>query len=564
MYLAPDYAVMRNDTMFVTTTTTTGSSLEPINETLDDGLGPNVTLCFRSNHDAAYKQYSIILNGYLTIAVVILGTIGNLNGVKSVHVTSLDKNRGVVLAVSMLALAFWDTVLLWTAFFYYGIKRLELPWYNMDYLNTITPYFHPLSQISNTASIWCVVAITLQRFAATRDPFRTSRTTVVVQSFRCERRISFIYCATYRRLFKMPLALSLAAIIFSFPSFFEIESYHCFKPETGLIHLMLRPTWLRTNNEYKMYRMASRMLFLTVGPNIFIVCISALTLWYLRGSNRTRRQLFQMTDNLLERFASRESMNTMIAVMLVVKFILFRSLVFFLDIYEVFWDHGSYYIIDISNFLVLVNSATNCLIYLKATEWLSTRIVSRETMKRKKTICDSGFRQLLGDRLSILKSSWEKANEMTNGEIGVRVAWNMIRKHPTMYKKVQDEPEKVSLLNGSCKRSIDHAKFQEIGGRISAFITELLDLMQNNQAESYIVMRVRRVGAVHYDKGIVFSSTVWKEFKYTLQTIISEVQFSSPQEREAALDAWNIFISFIIREMKMGIWAIGDTIGQLP
>lgn len=43
-------------------------------------------------------------------------------------------------------------------------------------------------------------------------------------------------------------------------------------------------------------------------------------------------------------------------------------------------------------------------------------------------------RQLLGDRLSILKSSWEKANEMTNGEIGVRVAWNMVRKHPNLCK----------------------------------------------------------------------------------------------------------------------------------
>ncbi|CTQ86985.1 G-protein coupled receptors family 1 profile domain-containing protein [Caenorhabditis elegans] len=462
----------------------------------------------------------------------------------------------------MLALAFWDTVLLWSAFFYYGAKKLNvLNNLYLDRLNTIIPYFHALSHVANTASIWCVVAITIQRFMATRDPFRTSRTTVIVQSFRTERRISFIYCATYRRLFKMPLYVSLCALLFNLPAFFEIRSKSCFNRDTNETLVTLSPTRLRTNPYFTVYRVCSRMLMVSVGPNILIVCISALTLWFLRGSNRSRRQLFQMTDNLLERYASRESMNTMISVMLVVKFILFRSLTFFLDIMEVtVVMMDNYYIIDISNILILVNSATNCLIYLKATEWLNSRFVERKTIKRKKTICDSG--QLLGDRLSILKSSWEKANEMTNGEIGVRVAWNMVRKHPNLCKN--DEPEKVSLLNGSCKRSIDHAKFQEIGGRITSFISELLELMQNNQPESYIVMRIRRVGAVHYDKGIVFTSSVWKEFKHTIQTIISEVQFSSPQEREAALDAWNIFISFIIREMKMGIWAIGDTIGQMP
>uniref|UniRef100_A0A1I7T4X8 G_PROTEIN_RECEP_F1_2 domain-containing protein n=1 Tax=Caenorhabditis tropicalis TaxID=1561998 RepID=A0A1I7T4X8_9PELO len=550
-------------TSITTMGTFTTTTLAPIvNDTFDDNnTYINLSLCYSQQHSPAYTRFSILLNGYLTTAVIILGTMGNLNGVKSVHVTSLDRNRGVVLGVSMLALAFWDTVLLWSALFYYGIKRMGLPdSFHIDRMNRFVPLFHTFSHIANTASTWCVVAITLQRFMATRDPFRTSRTTVIMQSFRSERRISFIYCATYRKLFKMPAILSTAAVVLNLPAFFEIECRPCFNRLTNTTLEQLTPSWLRLNSNYTVYRLFTRMVLVSVGPNILILCVSVLTLFFLRGSNRSRRQLFQMTDNLLERYASRESMNTMISVMLVVKFLLFRSLTFALDIMEVTVGATNWYIIDISNFLVLVNSATNCLIYLKATEWLSSRLVERKTIKRKKAICDSG--QLLGDRLSILISSWEKANEMTNGEIGVRVAWNMVRKHPTMCK--QDEPEKVSLLNGSCKRSIDHAKFQEIGGRISAFISELLDLMQNNQPESYIVMRVRRVGAVHYDKGIVFTSSVWKEFKHTIQTIISEVQFSSPQEREAALDAWNIFISFIIREMKMGTWAIGDTIGQMP
>ncbi|PIC25350.1 hypothetical protein B9Z55_018314 [Caenorhabditis nigoni] len=541
---------------FITTTT-----LAPLlNDTDDVHL---LVQCYLPQHTKTYSHFSTFINGYVTCAVIIIGTMGNLNGVKSVHVTSIDKNRGFALAVSMLALAFWDTVLLWSAFFYYGFKGIGLSG-NMNgiNINSLVPWVHALSHIANTASTWCVVSITMQRFIATRDPFRSSRSPIPSTSFRAERRISFMHSSKYRRLFRTPLVLSIIAVIFNLPAFFEINSTPCFNALTNSTSFQLTLTWLRKNKFYSYYRVVIRMLLVSVGPNILIIFLSAITLFYLRGSNRSRRQLFQMTDSLLDRFATRESMNTVISVMLVVKFLAFRSLTFALDIFEVIGENTNYYVIDISNLMILINSATNCLIYLKATEWLSQRLIERKTIKRKKTICDSG--QLLGDRLSILISSWEKANEMTNGEIGVRVAWNMVRKHPTMCKKTLPEPEKVSLLNGSCKRSIDHAKFQEIGGRISGFIAELLELMRTNQAESYIIMRIRRVGAVHYDKGIVFSSSVWKEFKYTIQSIISEVQFSSTQEREAALDAWNIFISFIIREMKMGIWAIGDTIVQMP
>ncbi|CAD6193446.1 unnamed protein product [Caenorhabditis auriculariae] len=529
--------------------------------------------CYEYVHEDPYKTFAHVVNGYMSTGCVLLGTIGNMHGVKSVHMTNLDKNRGVVLAVSMLALAFWDTILLWCAFMYYGVKQLPMD-FETDVLNLLTPWFHAFSQIANTASIWCVVAITLQRFMATRDPFRTSRSTTVIQSFRSERRISFIYCSTYRRLFRMPFVLSICAVLLNFPSFFEIHTVPCYSTRLHRMSVNLRPTWLRLDPTYTMYRLLSRMVVISIGPNIFILCVTLLTVFILRGSNRSRRQLFQMSDNLLERYASRENMQTMISIMLVTKFLCFRSLTFALDIMEVTVGVTNYYLIDISNFLVLVNSATNCLIFLKATSWLNSRFAERQTIKRKKTICDSG--QLLGDRLTILNNSWQQALCTTNGQLGLRVLYSMLRKHPPLFNVIKNannaersnEPEMVSLLtNGSCRRSFDlitNSKYQEVADRITTFITELLQLTSTAQPETYIIMRIRRVGAIHYDKGIQFPSSVWKEFKSSLITIISECDFPSQTERDAALDAWNIFISFIIREMKMGTWAIGDTLGQMP
>lgn len=59
---------------------------------------------------------------------------------------------GVVLAVSILALAFWDTILLWCAFFYYGMSALMRA-HNSDTTKLLIPWFHGFSQIANTASV---------------------------------------------------------------------------------------------------------------------------------------------------------------------------------------------------------------------------------------------------------------------------------------------------------------------------------------------------------------------------------------------------------------------------
>lgn len=99
-----------------------------------------------------YATFGQLVNGVLTTLCVVLGSIGNIHSIKAVHFTNFDKNRGVGLAVSLLALAIWDTILLWCAFFYYGMKSItKAP--RSDMLNLLTPFFHAFSQIANTASV---------------------------------------------------------------------------------------------------------------------------------------------------------------------------------------------------------------------------------------------------------------------------------------------------------------------------------------------------------------------------------------------------------------------------
>ncbi|CAI5453400.1 unnamed protein product [Caenorhabditis angaria] len=68
--------------------------------------------CFEPQHNFYADIFAPVVRGFLTLICVILGTICNIQGISSVHKLHIDKNRGAVLAVSMMSLAFWDTLLL--------------------------------------------------------------------------------------------------------------------------------------------------------------------------------------------------------------------------------------------------------------------------------------------------------------------------------------------------------------------------------------------------------------------------------------------------------------------
>jgi hypothetical protein len=192
------------------------------------------------------------------------------------------------------------------------------------------------------------------------------------------------------------------------------------------------------------------MLVQSCGPNALILCLTIWTVFLLKGSNRSRRQLFQMSESLLDRYNSKETMQTMVSMMLVAKFLLFRSLSFMLDIWEVTFGYGDklheyIYVVDISNFLILLNSATNCLIFLRGSTWLQSKIVQRNTMRRKRQLCIENLNSL--HRVNLIFKSWQHALFMTNRQLGVRVLYSMLIKNPQM--AVYFNPLKAATsLNG--------------------------------------------------------------------------------------------------------------------
>uniref|UniRef100_A0A915ET79 G-protein coupled receptors family 1 profile domain-containing protein n=1 Tax=Ditylenchus dipsaci TaxID=166011 RepID=A0A915ET79_9BILA len=421
------------------TSSSTTSMLGPATEytTLLPTPPPNVTLCSQMHTwSNEYDLFSRVVNGYLTAACVTIGTIGNVMSVKQVRFTNFDRNRGVGLAVAIIILAFWDTLLL---------------------CYSSNPLFHAFSQIANTASIWSVVTITVQRYMATRDPFRTTRQNRVMfcSSFRGgglgngtknrkQTQNLLHYLSKYRSHFRVPVFLSTLAILVNVPAFFEIYTIQCYLFPENRMAYGLQISELRLNSYYKLwYKVVFRMLVTSCGPNIFILSLTVLTVLLLRGTSRSRKQLFHMNETAMDRYSSRATMLTMISVMLVIKFLLFRSLSFVLDIWEVTFGlrhrvHQYIYLVDISNFLVLLNSATNCLIIYRGSRWLHEKLAERNTVKRERQLCLNNSNSKR--RTALIQASWSQALKLTHNQFGGRVLYAILLKNPQMFAPFRSAP----------------------------------------------------------------------------------------------------------------------------
>uniref|UniRef100_A0A0K0EBV3 G_PROTEIN_RECEP_F1_2 domain-containing protein n=1 Tax=Strongyloides stercoralis TaxID=6248 RepID=A0A0K0EBV3_STRER len=575
----------------------------------------------------SYVTFSKIIAGYLTIATIMLGTIGNIYSIKNIRLSNFDKTRGVGLAISIISLAFWDTILLWGIFFYYAINAVLSPGIFEPSTVEIVKHTHFIAQFSNTASIWFVVSITVQRYIASRDPFTNRRTnrlgthTYRFYSTKDSRKFSNNYSSfeTVGRLFKIPVIISILAFLVNIPTMFELETYNCLNVSNNSLQKAIKTTTLRSSVYYSLYyRLIFRLIFGTFGPSLFIFCLTALTIKSLKGSNRTRKQLFEMTESMIDQFNSKETMQTVISLVLIIKFLFFRSSQFILDIWELvtFLQYNGQptfstlfnYCKDISNFLVAINSATNCIIFMKASYWIEGKLAKRISVRRKNKPCI--FQSLqLQNKAFILKNSWKKVQEMNNMNFGYILLKAMIQADHSLIVKLARLNEcedneftplqsvlitipssgvgyKSSIHNIGGRRhrytstdennlfgyeyevkntiSLDEltksSTYLNIASSISDMLETVINMLVERKNENEIKMFIRRIGFIHYIRGITFSNIAWKAFKESTLKLVNLCTFSSESERHQTVDAWATFTCLIIVEMKMGQWESGISV----
>uniref|UniRef100_A0A914Z6D7 G-protein coupled receptors family 1 profile domain-containing protein n=1 Tax=Panagrolaimus superbus TaxID=310955 RepID=A0A914Z6D7_9BILA len=136
---------------------------------------------------------------------------------------------------------------------------------------------------------------------------------------------------------------------------------------------------------YKFLRTVLLMATQTIGPICTISFLSVATEYKIYTSLQARRKLFESQQRrrsviLLEEL--KEKVSRAVGIFIAVKFLIFRSLPIFFDIYETIHGIESFgtimsMLVRISDFAVVLNAATNSLAYFGRRQWLENRLKDR-------------------------------------------------------------------------------------------------------------------------------------------------------------------------------------------
>ncbi|CAB3397280.1 unnamed protein product [Caenorhabditis bovis] len=199
----------------------------------------------------------------------------------------------------------------------------------------------------------------------------------------------------YYRSFMIPVMVVILCFIFHLPSYFEFNFVVCYDISHKSNSMMLIPSELRFTPEYIKWKAMFTSITETIGPMLVISVLSLFTEYRIHMNVVSRRRLFESqrrSEDVRVTEQLKDKASKALAVFIVVKFLILTSLPTFIDIYELTVASSrefSYFmtiLTRMSDFLVVLNSATNTLAYFGKNQfekWLERRI--RRRIKRKQT-----------------------------------------------------------------------------------------------------------------------------------------------------------------------------------
>lgn len=164
------------------------------------------------------------------------------------------------------------------------------------------------------------------------------------------------------------LVVGLVSLIYNFSHFLEIAVITCFDPVENRTRPDVAPTPLRTDPLYvRLYYLYGYSVVMSVGPLLLLSVLAALVAAEIQRQKR-RRQFWHHLVAISLPFETEipacDDPTTLIAVVLL--FLGCNSLALAVNFLEMSVDLGPTlnYLVDLSNFLVIFNSAANFFLYL--------------------------------------------------------------------------------------------------------------------------------------------------------------------------------------------------------
>ncbi|CAB3410434.1 unnamed protein product [Caenorhabditis bovis] len=318
--------------------------------------------------------------------------------------------------VSLTGLAFWDMLLLLSAFFQHAL------WATLNYFSIIDePWdscfvaLNSLVSFGHITSTYMLIEVTAERFFAVARPFHFAGVN------RKNRRKG--YARILGEFIKMPLLVTVLACIITFPSSFEYELEPCiYKSEQFMQH----ETSLMRNVYYKfLYRTIFLSISMTFGPFIVITLLTVSTLKSMRKSMEGRASILiaQGQNHLFQADKDKTKSLQAISVLLLGKFLLLRCWPTAVAVAQMFVGEDFRLLpLDVSHFFFLLNSATNSFVFVVIKSAFETRRLRRIRERHRQLVAQhakqvlSIGKTLAGDNLLLVHEA-ECENNSSDEEI---------------------------------------------------------------------------------------------------------------------------------------------------
>ncbi|KAK0405002.1 hypothetical protein QR680_017752 [Steinernema hermaphroditum] len=332
----------------------------------------------------------LLLSGPISFVCVVLGTYGNLCMFRRLHrdQTLRQLNGQFIAALGSLALT--DTVLLLSSVTCYVIPFCY-SFFSQRFETTRTVlYTHMLATTFNTISIWLVILITVQRFRAVTQPFNllNNSGSVYNRGYYCSvpsapQKSKKFFALLSWKCYKHCFVVVVLAVLFNIPAYFEIEIIECLDNS-----LILMQTSLRYNYLYKViYRAILKSVLETIGPFVVVFALTLATQIFVRNNQKSRKCLLPLFSSVDKESPPSPKLTLSVvrqvlqichptyqelaahycSLVIAVKFLLFHFLSVALDVWEALLPLNVEVFnnaVAVSNFFVLLDASTNCLVYI--------------------------------------------------------------------------------------------------------------------------------------------------------------------------------------------------------
>ncbi|EFO28187.1 hypothetical protein LOAG_00289 [Loa loa] len=368
---------------------TASFKISEINSSLKmiSGPDPNDTQCICS--DLQHSDYSPAYEWFNYIAVIILlpsiSAFGVASNIVNIFVYSRERMRSSS-NTYLLFLASSDFFVVITGLFIFWIDSARTYIPELSRAPYTTVYALPFGYMAQTCSVYFTVAAAVDCYINV-----------------CWKTVSTSYC-TIRRACEINTCITVCSIIYNslrFPQFNLRKCLHSSSKEI-IVEICPTPLFFAINTIYNVYMY---MVLMTLLPFLFLSILNAIIVVQQSSISRSNSMGFvkdnasriamtaslgRITDTMLQptdRNGVDGSDDSITMIMVVILFLCCNILALIVNVIETFFEPSTLllnFLTDTSNFLVILNSSVNCLIYYTFNkEYKEVFLIKMQTVKRQ-------------------------------------------------------------------------------------------------------------------------------------------------------------------------------------